>query len=54
MLWIGEAVRMLVGLLLVEEQANKKIYRSSLSKMFLGKGVLKICIKFTEHPCQRI
>ena len=27
--------------------------RSSLSKVFLGKGVLKICSKWTgEHPCR--
>ena len=27
-------------------------YRSSHSELFLGKGVLKICSKFTgEHPC---
>ena len=29
------------------------IYKSSHREVFLGKGVLKICIKFTgEHPCQ--
>ena len=29
------------------------IYRSSHSEVFLGKGVLKICSKFTgEHPCR--
>ena len=29
------------------------IYRSNHLKVFLGKGVLKICSKFTgEHPCQ--
>ena len=28
-------------------------YRSSPSELFLGKGVLKICSKFTgEHPCR--
>ena len=28
-------------------------YRSSHPEVFLGKGVLKICIKFTrEHPCR--
>ena len=28
-------------------------FRSSHSEVFLGKGVLKICSKFTgEHPCQ--
>ena len=31
----------------------KSIYRSSRPKVFLGKGVLKICSKFTgEHPCR--
>ena len=30
-----------------------KSHRSSLSEVFLGKGVLKICSKFTgEHPCR--
>ena len=29
------------------------IYRRSRSEVFLGKGILKICSKFTgEHPCQ--
>ena len=29
--------------------------RSSRPKMFLGKGVQKICIKFTgEHPCRSV
>ena len=33
--------------------AEVTIYRSSLPKVFLGKGVLKICRKFTsEHPCR--
>ena len=28
-------------------------FRSSPSEVFLGKGVLKICSKFTgEHPCR--
>ena len=32
---------------------NKKITRSSLSKLFLGKDVLRICSKFTgEHQCR--
>ena len=32
---------------------TKPLYRSSHSEMLLGKGVLKICSKFTrEHPCQ--
>ena len=30
-------------------------YGSSPSKMFLGKGVLKICSKFTEeYPCRSL
>ena len=28
------------------------IYRSSHPVLFLRKGVLKICSKFTEHPCR--
>ena len=29
------------------------LYRSSHPEVFLGKGVLKLCIKFTgEHPCR--
>ena len=29
-----------------------KIYRGSHTEVYLEKGVLKICIKFTgEHPC---
>ena len=29
------------------------LFRSSRSEVFLGKGVLKICSKFTgEHPCR--
>ena len=32
-----------------------EINRSSHQKVFLGKGVLKICSKFTaEHPCQSV
>ena len=31
------------------------IVRSSHLEAFLGKGVLKICSKFTgEHPCQSV
>ena len=26
--------------------------RSNHSEVFLGKGFLKICSKFTEHPCR--
>ena len=34
---------------------NIKSIRSSRPEMFLGKGVLKICSKFTgEHPCGRV
>ena len=30
-------------------------FRSSHSEVFLGKGVLKICSKFTgEHPCRSV
>ena len=30
-------------------------YRKSPSKVLLGKGVLKVCIKFTgEHPCRSV
>ena len=33
--------------------ASKILSRSSLPEVFLWKGVLKICIKFTEeHPCR--
>ena len=32
---------------------NKFVFRSSPPEVFLGKGVLKICRKFTgEHPCR--
>ena len=32
-----------------------KLFRSSRSEVFLVKGVLKICSKFTgEHPCQSV
>ena len=31
------------------------IFRSSRPEVFLGKGVLKICSKFTgEHPCRNV
>ena len=30
-------------------------FRSSYPEVFLGKGVLKICSKFTaEHPCRMV
>ena len=39
----------------VKGNLTKWIYKSSRSKVFLGKGVLKICRKFTgEHPCQSV
>ena len=40
--------------MLFQESAYKiASYRSSHPEVFLGKGVLKICSKFTrEHPCQ--
>ena len=28
--------------------------RSSLPNVFLGKGILKICNKFTEYPCRSV
>ena len=32
----------------------RQIFRSSSPEVFLGKGVLKICSKYTgEHPCRR-
>ena len=37
---------------LEEYQLLLTVSRSSPSEVFLGKGVLKICSKFTgEHPC---
>ena len=34
-------------------ELNVKMFRSSHLEVFLRKGVLKICSKFTEeHPCQ--
>ena len=41
----------------IEKDANffKKITRSSHPEVFLVKGVLKICSKFTgEHPCRSV
>ena len=35
--------------------ASVEQYRSSRPEVFLRKGVLKICSKFTgEHPCQSV
>ena len=40
-------------ILLIKTFACITKYRSSYPEMFLGKGALKICCKFTgEHPCQ--
>ena len=34
---------------------SRCLFRSSRPEMFLGKGVLKICNKFTgEHPCRSV
>ena len=33
---------------------NMKTYRSNCLEIFLGKGVLKIDSKFTEHPCRSV
>ena len=33
---------------------NWTIYRGNHSEVFLGKSVLKICSKFTEHPCRSV
>ena len=42
----------LLFLLAKKCQYYQFIYRSSHPEVFLGKGVLKICSKFTvEHPC---
>ena len=41
------------GRLLLYFPTNLLMFRSSHPEVFLGKGVLKICSKFTgEHPCQ--
>ena len=32
--------------------SDKKNCRSSPAEVFSGKGALKICCNFTEHPCQ--
>ena len=44
------------GSLLYHNEKFKRSYiRSSRQELFLGKGVLKICSKFTgEHPCQSV
>ena len=44
------------GILSISQMCNfgETIFRSLLREVFLGKGVLKICSKFTrEHLCQR-
>ena len=38
-----------------KKQRMREYSRSSYLEVFLGKGVLKICSKFTgEHPCQSV
>ena len=38
---------------LLEDYTTKLLFRSSHPKVFLRKGALKICSKFTgEHPCR--
>ena len=38
----------------MNDQCAYKALRSSHPEVFLGKGVQKICSKFTgEHPCQK-
>ena len=38
---------------ILDVHAYGKVYRSTPPEKFLGKGVPKICSKFTEeHPCQ--
>ena len=45
----------IIYLLFLTESSLFKITGSSPSEMFSGKGVLKICRKFTrEHPCQSV
>ena len=37
------------------ETITEKMFRSSRPEVFLAKGVLKICSKFTgEHPCRSV
>ena len=38
----------------METRHFTKTFRSSRPEVFLGKGVLKICSKFTEHPCRSV
>ena len=47
--------RILQKILYIQAQLLKGIFRSSPPKVFLRKGVLKICSKFTgEHSCQSV
>ena len=44
---------LLIGFLKWKWLVRTDIVRSSCPEAFLGKGVLKLCIKFTgEHPCR--
>ena len=39
----------------LKNKVNVLKYRTSFLDVFVGKGVLKICSKFTgEHPCQSV
>ena len=39
----------------LKNKMNVLKYRTSFLDVFVGKGVLKICSKFTgEHPCQSV
>ena len=44
-----------MGVSCVYKKYMTSFERNSLTEVFLGKGVLKICSKFTgEHPCQGV
>ena len=46
---------MLLSYEYASEFFKKTMYRSSFPEVFLGKGVLKICFKFTgKHPCRSV
>ena len=51
--WVWLSTRFIT--LLPQVKRGMCIIRSSPPEMFLGKGVLKICSKFTgEHPCRSV
>ena len=42
-------------MLLFDKSFRQRIFRSNHPEVFLGKGVLEICSKFTgEHPCRNV